>query len=85
MTQTQTTSANIVQLLSEGKVAFSYKNAAGETRNAVGTTNESLMPSDTTKIVQTNPATVTYFDTNVSGIRSFKLENLDESSVSPQS
>lgn len=85
MTQTQpATGSNITQLLSEGKVSFTYKNAAGENRNAVGTTNESLMPNGT-KIVQTGGDQITYYDLNVNGIRSFKSSNLDESTVEAQS
>ena len=82
-TQAATSGQNIIQLLSAGKVSFTYKNAKGETRNAVGTTNPDLIPAESRNTVFTqNGDNVTYWDLNVNGVRTFSLDRLDESSVS---
>lgn len=81
-TSAQSNSQNITQLLSEGKVSFSYKNAQGETRNAVGTTNPDLIPEDSRNTTFTATGdNVSYWDLNVNGVRTFNRNNLDESSV----
>jgi hypothetical protein len=81
--QTQTNSNDIVQLLNDGIVSFTYTTQSGETRNAKGTTNETLLPEAAKGTVFTVVGgNVTYYDLNSNGIRTFNLSNLDEGSVS---
>jgi hypothetical protein len=85
MNQTASNTGSITQLLSEGKVAFTYTTTAGETRNAIGTTSESLLPESAkgTVFSQTGD-NVTYWDMNSNGVRTFNLNNLDQSSIEVQ-
>jgi hypothetical protein len=86
MTQAQTeNSADITQLLNEGKVAFTYKTKAGETRNAIGTTKSDLIPEGTAPANSTDSEMVTYYDLNVNDWRNFSRSNLDTDSVTIQS
>jgi hypothetical protein len=80
--QTASNTNDIVSLLNEGAVNFTYTTQAGETRNARGTTNADLLPvSAKDTVFTTVGGNVTYFDLNVNGIRTFNLNNLDTGSV----
>jgi hypothetical protein len=68
----KTISANELKVaLSKGKVEFTYVKQNGEARQATGTTNPSLIPSEYKSGVSSKPKTsvITYFDFGSMGWR----------------
>lgn len=76
---------DIIRFLSEGRAKFSYTTVNGENREATGTTNVDLIPeSDRPKTENANSETgetITYYDLDKNGWRSFRSENLKDESV----
>ena len=69
---------NIVEMLNEGKVEFSFTKINGEKRDAVGTTNLDLIPaSDRTTITNSESSdTVTYYDLGKNAYRTFRRSSV---------
>ena len=69
---------NFKQLLEQGKVEFSYLTKNGEQRDAIGTLNMGMIPSNQVPKSGCEPhaGLTTYFDMNVNGWRCFRNENL---------
>ncbi len=70
--------SNIVEMLNEGKVEFSFTKINGERRDAIGTTNLDLIPAaDRTTITNSdNSDTVTYYDLGKNAYRTFRKSSV---------
>lgn len=76
--------SNITNMLSEGRVTFSYQKADGSVRQATGTTKLDLIPEGPDRATAQNTAesaVIAYYDLDKSGWRSFRRENLREGTV----
>lgn len=62
---------DIIKLLQEGVVNFIYKKKDGSIRKAIGTLKDM-------NVKFKKPDTISYFDIEKKGFRSFKLDNLKE-------
>ena len=62
---------DIIKLLQEGVVNFIYKKKDGSIRKAIGTLKDMNIKSNKSD-------TISYFDIEKKGFRSFKLDNLKE-------